>query len=219
MKKRIAWFLLYTSIHAISFEEAQKSEKTHGVLHAMHYYKQLAQEKNPEAMFRLAQIYASGQTVQQSLSTTKAYLEEASNLNHLKSTYFLGKFYLSQKTIYHDPIKAYNLFLQASKASYAPAQNMIGEFLLNGIAIEKDYMLAVKYFEEASKQGWVDAHCNLAFMYASGKGVFPNFGRAHAFAKEGMKEKNEKCLKVWEEYNLKKYPEDKGWKFNFYTKP
>ncbi len=54
---------------------------------------------------------------------------------------------------------------------------MLGQFLVNGVLVEKDYKMAVRYFERASKQELIDAQCNLAFMYASGKGVFPNFGR------------------------------------------
>jgi TPR repeat protein len=77
----------------------------------------------------------------------------------------------------------------------------------------------VEYFEKASKQGYVTAQCNLAMMYASGKGVFPNFGRAHVFAKTGVEQGNPICKKVWEDYNLSKYPEDKSFKLNFYTKP
>ncbi len=53
---------------------------------------------------------------------------------------------------------------------------MLGQFLVNGVLVEKDYKMAVRYFERASKQELIDAQCNLAFMYASGKGVFPNFG-------------------------------------------
>ena len=56
-------------------------------------------------------------------------------------------------------------------------------------------------------------------MYASGLGVFPNFGRAHNFAKTEYKNDNKLCVKIWKDYNLGKYPKDEGWKIGDYNKP
>lgn len=204
---------------AISFEDAKDIEKEYGVMKALSFYKQLAKEKNPDAMLRLAQIYSNGKIIKRSISKSHDLLLEASKLNHNQSTYFLGKLYLSKKTQYYNLTKAYNSFVKAANNNYAPAQNMVGQFLVNGIIVKKDYKMAVRYFERASKQELIDAQCNLAFMYASGKGVFPNFGRAHQFAKKGVSLGNKRCIIVWKDYNLSKYDKDKGWKFNFYTKP
>ncbi len=204
---------------ALSFNEAKNIENSQGVLAALNSYRALADQNDTEAIFRLAMIYANGKEIEQSLSTSKDYLEKGSQLKHNKSTYYLGKLYLSKKSPYYNIKKAFNTFLEAANRNYAPAQNMIGQFLLTGTVIDTDYKKAVSYFEKASQQGDINAHCNLAFMYASGKGVFPNFGRAHQFAKVGLEKKNKRCKKVWEDYNLSKYDKDKGWKFNFYTKP
>ncbi|XPV67546.1 MAG: tetratricopeptide repeat protein [Halarcobacter sp.] len=220
MKKLIFLFLISVNlIFAISFEEAKKIEKEQGVLASLNSYKVLASQNNVNAIFKLALIYANGKEVEQSLIMSKKYLEKGSLLKHNKSSYYLAKLYLSKKTPYYNLAKAFNTFLEAAKRGYAPAQNMIGQFLATGTVVDTDYKKAVEYFEKASKQGYIEAHCNLAFMYASGKGVFPNFGRAHQFAKKGIKVGNKKCQKVWDEYNLAKYDKDKGWKFNFYTKP
>lgn len=219
LRTLLLFSLLLNLIYAISFKEAQDIEKTQGVLASLNTYRALAGQNDVNAIFRLAMIYANGKEIKRSLIMSKKYLEKGSELNHNKSTYYLAKLYLSKKTPYNDLTKAFNTFLKAAKNGYAPAQNMIGQFLATGTVIKTDYKKAVEYFEKASKQGYVEANCNLAFMYASGKGVFPNFGRAHQFAKKGIKQGNKKCQKVWDDYNLEKYDEDKGWKFNFYTKP
>jgi len=218
-KKVFIPFLLVTFLNAMTYEDAERIEKKDGLLKALGSYKSLAKQNNTEAMFRLAQVYSSGKTIQRSLPKTFKLLKKASDLNHHKSTYYLGKLYLSKKSPYYNLTDAYNTFVKSANAGYAPAENMIGQFFANSVVVEKDYKLAVKYFEKASKQGHIDAQCNLSFMYASGKGVFPNFGRAHQFAKKGIELGNKKCIKVWEDYNLAKYSEDKGWKFKFYTKP
>ncbi len=170
-------------------------------------------------MFHLAIIYSKGKHIKKNLSKSKELLEKASKLNHDKSSYYLGKLYLSRKSHYYNLIDAFNSFAKAANNNYAPAQNMIGQFFYKGIVIETDYKKAVSFFEKSSKQGFIDAQCNLSLMYATGRGVFINFGRAHAFAKNGVKQKNKKCLKVWRDYKLYKYKEDKSWKFNSYTKP
>lgn len=219
IKKIIALTLLISSLQAMTFEDAKNVEEEYGILKALSMYKSLAKDDDVKSIFYLAIIYSKNKPFKRNLTKTHDLLQKASQLNYHKATYYLGNLYLSKKSPYYDVKKAYNTFLIAANKNYAPAQNMIGQFLLVGTVVEKDYKLAVKYFEKASKQNYINAQCNLAFMYASGKGVFPNFGRANLFAKEGMKKGNKKCIKVWEEYNLEKYSEDKGWKFNFYTKP
>lgn len=221
MKKCFALLLAFVvSAQAeLTYKDAIQFEKNYGTFKALGLYKSLVNENNPDAMLRLAQIYSSGKTIKRNITKAHELLERASKLNHNKATHYLGKLYLAKKTAYYDVKKAYNSFVKAANNGYAPSQNMVGQFLASGVAVDKDYKLSVLYFERASKQGHVDAHCNLAFMYASGKGVFPNFGRAHNFAKEGLKYDNKKCKKVWDDFNLEKYDNDKGWKFNFYTKP
>ncbi|AXH09283.1 hypothetical protein CP960_02115 [Malaciobacter halophilus] len=219
----IKYFLLITTIFTLSFsltfEQAQKVEKEKGVLEALGYYKDLAQENNTDAIFRLAMIYANGEEIQKNINNAFILLTKGAVLGDKKAGYYLGKLYINKKSPYYDTKKAYNLFLELSNANYTPAHNMMGKILINGVGVDRDYKLAVKYFEKASKAGYTEAHCNLALMYASGKGVFPNFGRAHVFAKEGMKKNHPLCIKVYKDYNLKKYPEDKGFKFDFYTQP
>ena len=113
--------------------------------------------------------------------------------------------------------KAYNLFLDDVKNGNAKSQVMIGRFFLQGNKlVEKDYKKAMYYFELASKQKNIEANCYLAYMYANGKNSLANFGRAHVFAKEGKKQGNKLCIKVWKDFNLDNYPEDKSWKLGYY---
>jgi TPR repeat protein len=218
-KLLLSLFLFIAIANAVTFKEAKEVERKYGVLKALSFYKELAEDNNKKAIFELAKIYFQGREVKKSLILAKKYLERGSNLGDDKSTFFLGKLYLSKKSPYHNLTLSYNTFVKAANNDYAPAQNMIGQFLVNGVGVDKDYKLAVKLFEKAAKQNFIEAQCNLAFMYATGKGVFINLGRAHQFAKKGKELGVKRCEYVWKEYNLKKYPEDKGFKFNFYTTP
>jgi len=133
--------------------------------------------------------------------------------------YELAKQYSSKKSKDYNIKKAYNLLVDNINENHAKSQILIAKFFLIGLAVEKDYEKALYYFKEASKQKEYTANCYIAYIYASGKGVFPNFGRAHVFAKSEYERGNKVCKKVWKDYNLGKYSKDKGWKFGDYNKP
>ncbi|RXK00167.1 hypothetical protein CRU98_03150 [Arcobacter sp. CECT 8986] len=210
---------LFNLCFSITFDEAKQVEQKDGVIKALNLYKELAKQENTEAIHRLAYLYTTGKGVPKNYEYAYVLLLKGATLGDFKCAYDLVKLYMNKDTIYYDEINAYNLLSDLVNAKYAPAENMVGVLYLKGMIVQKDYKKAVTYFERASKQGYALAHCYLAYMYASGKGVFANFGRAHIFAKEGMKHNIRLCEKVYKDYNLKKYPEDKGFKFNFYTKP
>lgn len=187
---------------------------------AIYYYKESAKENNDKAMLQLGKFYYEGMHVKKAYSKAYEYFTQASKKGNHQATYYLGILYSNKRTIYYDLQKAFSLFQSLESNNHAGALNRLGMFYTFGMGVtDKDYKKAVKLYERSSKQGFETAHCNLAYMYASGKGVWQNMGRAHAFAKVGMQNKNEICQNVWRIFNLSKYPEDKGWKFNFYNKP
>lgn len=151
----------------------------------------------------------------------KAYtlLLLAQENKNLDAYYTLGKIYLSKKSNYYNKKKAYNSFVYAANNGHAKSQLFVGRLFLQGLTTQKDYDKALYYFKEASKQKEYKANCYIAYMYASGKGAFPNFGRAHVFAKKEYQKGNKLCIKVWNDYNLAKYPKDKGWNIGNYNKP
>ncbi len=220
MKKILVVLLLISQLlNATSFKEAKALQKSEGTIKAIPLYKTLSDKKNPKAMYELAKIYLKGDGIKK--NTRKAYnlLKKASSLGFNQATYTLAKLYFSKNSPYYDKIRAYNTFIDASEQNHAKAFRMIGKHFLFGIATKKDYEKAVYYFKEASKRKDYEANCYIAYMYASGKGVFPNFGRANIFAKDQYKKGNKFCKKVWDRYNLGKYQKDKGWQIGDYNKP
>jgi len=153
------------------------------------------------------------------LNSTSLKNDSQSNINKIEKRYQLAKLYSSKKTKNYAIKKAYNLLVDNVNENHAKSQLLLGRFLLIGAAVDIDYEKALYYFKEASKQKEYDANCYIAYMYASGKGVFPNFGRAHIFAKSEYKKGNKICQKVWKDFNLGKYPKDKGWNIGDYNKP
>ncbi len=209
--------LLSTLSFSKHFDEKKKTQVEKEK--SFSYYVQLAKERDPEALFKLGKFYYEGRVVKRSYKKALKYLTQSSLLDYQKATYNLGILYSNNKTIYHSYSKAYNIFHDLALEGHAGAQNKIGSFLTFGFGGPIDFKEAVKWFEKSSKQNYIPAQCNLATMYASGMGVFPNFGRAHVFAKKGKELKHPVCLKVWRDFNLGKYKQDKGFKFKFYTQP
>ena len=202
------------------YEVAQFAYNNKEYNKALYYYKESAKEKNDKALLKLGELYYKGEIVEKGYAKAYSYFEQAANLGNLQAKYFMGIMHTNKKTIYYDLQKAFTIFQSLENTNHAGALNRLGMFYTFGFnTVEKDYKKAVKLYERSSKQGFETAHCNLAYMYASGKGVWQNLGRAHAFAKEGVKNKNDICLSVWKVFKLEKYPEDKGWKFNFYNQP
>lgn len=201
---------------------AQEAELHQDFKKAVRYYKKAAFTHNEaQAHYKLGIFYYEGKVVKRNYTQVYRSFSKASLLGHKQAKYNLGVFYANKRTPYFDSKHAYNIFKELAVQGHAAAQNRIGMYLAfaTNNVVEKDYKKAIYWYERSSKQGYESAHCNLAYMYASGKGVWQNMGRAHAFAKEGVQNKNPICVNVWKEFNLKNYPEDKGFKFKFYNKP
>lgn len=220
MKKLVlSLFVLVTLSNAMTFEEVYTIHKVQGTMKALSYYKDLENENNPKAIHELGLIYLKGDGIAKNINKAVEYFTKASELGNLESTYILGKIHLSKSTHHYNLVKAYNNFVEAANKGHAKSQMMIGRFLLMGEIVDKDYEKALHYFKLASKQKEYEANCYIAYMYAAGMGVFPNFGRANAFAKDGFEKKDKLCVKVWNDYNLGKYPKDDGFRIGDYNEP
>ena len=184
---------------------------------AIKLYKEVSRLGDDEATFKLGTIYYNGKGVKRDINKAMEYFEKASQYGHIKAKYNSAIIYGLKQYKFHSYNKAYKLFLDLAQNRYAKAQNKVGQYLLYGLGVEKDYKLAVKWFEQSYfNGGYKPASCNLTLMYASGKGVFVNLGRARELAQEGYDNKISSCVRVYKDFNLQKYDKDKGFKFGFY---
>lgn len=217
--------LVLTTIFTFSFgleliDEARIYQEQGNIKEALDLYKIAASKQNEEAIIELGKIYYQGKVVKRDYKKAYRYFRKAHLLNNTEGSYYFAVLLSNKRSSYLDYEKSFEIFKALADNGNAKAQNRTGMFLAYGIgSIKKDYKKAVKYFEDSAKQKNLSGECNLAVMYASGKGVFPNFGRAHAFAKKGYEKKHPVCVSVWKKYKLYKYPEDKGFQFKSFTKP
>lgn len=217
IKKSLA--LIFLSISLFASSEVELTQEEIKMQEQIKVYEEAALKDDSDAFFELGKIYFEGLYINKDYEKALKYFNASYYLGNINGAYNLALFYMSKKTVYYDEKKALSIFLELARKGHAPSQNRVGMFLTAGVVLDVDYKKAVKWYEASSKQGYVNAQCNLAFMYASGQGVWQNMGRAHAFAKPGFKKGNKLCEKVWEDFSLEKYPEDKGFKFKFYNEP
>lgn len=185
--------------------------------HSFTSLKKEARDGNSEANFKLGIIYFKGDQIKQDLVKAMKYFQRAAVSGHIKAKYNTGVIYANKNYQNFNYKKAFEVFSELSALNHPKSKYKLGIFLLYGLGVDKDYKKAVKLFEEAYfAHKDTTAGCYLALMYASGKGVFPNFGRAREVAQEGFDKKIPICIKVYNDFNLEKYHEDKGFKFGFY---
>jgi TPR repeat protein len=211
--------LLIFNAYANILEDAQEALENKKTTLAIKLYKEAVRQGHDEALFKLGTIYYN-----KNIDLAFNYFKQASDYGNQKATYNMAIIYSQKKYKFHNYIKSYKIYLELAKNIYdktknihAKAQNKVGMAMLYGLGVDKDYKTAVKWFEESYfKNNYKPAACNLALMYASGKGVFPNFGRAQKLAIDGYNNKIPLCVKVYNDFKLHKYKKDKGFKFGFY---
>lgn len=208
---------IFSSLYGnISFDKAKKALEENKIEKAISLYIISARQGNDDANFELGKIYYLNKYKQRDLKKASNYFKKASDYNHIKAKYNLAIIYSQKNFSEHNYKKAYKLFLSLSNQNYANAQYMVGIYLLHGLGIDKDYSLAQKWLEEAYfKNDYKKAACGIAYIYANGLGVIQNLGRARKLS-EPYVDAFKLCKKVFTEFKLYKYQEDKGFKYGYY---
>ena len=207
--------LLISNVLSSQFDLGESELKKGNIQKALKHYRKAVTREDEDALFKLGVFYFKGKYVKKDLRKALDYFKKASSLGHEKAKYNLALIYSFKNTPFHNYRLAYNNFLDLAQNSHAKAQFQVGNFLAYGF-VEKDYKIAVKWYEQSAANGFKLASCSLAYMHANGMGVFPNLGRARVLAQEGFDKNIPLCVKVYKNFNLHKYHEDKGFKFGFY---
>jgi TPR repeat protein len=210
-------FLVYDVVLGSYLDDADKALKQKKTKLAIKFYKLSAKNGNDKALFKLGKIYYNGKYIKKDINLAMNYFKKASYHGHLKAKYNVAIIYGQKRYKKHSYKKSYDIFLELARHHYAKAQNKVGIYLLYGLGVEIDYRLAIKWFEQSYfVNKYLSSACNLAVMYANGYGVLPNFGRARVLAQKGYEKRDPICMKIYQQFNLHKYENDKSFKFGFY---
>ena len=162
--------------------------------------------------------YYKGKSVRKNLDLAMLYFKRAAIYDDPKARYNIASIYANKHYRHYNKTKAFDMFLSLAKEDYPPAQDKVGLAYLYGFVVQKDYSLARKWFEVAYfENNYLQSGCNLAYIYTYGKGVIVNLGRARKVAQKGYNNHIPRCIKVYDDFKLYKYKEDKGFKFGYYA--
>lgn len=141
----------------------------------------LANEGNPEAMYKLAYLYdiGYGDLDRDTLESSRLYLKAAEK-GFIPAQSFIGFRYYRGEGVKKDVNKALKWIQRAAEQGDAKAQNNLGWMLMEGDGVQHDFNKAAYWLNSAAEQGLPVAMSQLADLYKTGKGVECDTTRAEA---------------------------------------
>lgn len=132
---------------------------------ALKLFQQAADQKVPEAMLFMADIYARGIGVAPNLSMARAWHERAARAGSLEGMYLYAVDLSSPgSSLPPDYDKARIWFEQAASAGNAEAMRNLGDFYRNGFGVETSMVDALMWYRLAVKAGSEEAKTGEAFL-------------------------------------------------------
>ena len=170
------------------------------------------------ATYQLGLIYYNGKVVTKNIDKAFLYFNIASSYGNQKAKFNIAMIYSQKKFKNYNPTKAYNIFLELAKQNHIRSQYMVGYSLLKGIGVKYNPKDALKWFEYSYfENNYMPSTCMIAIIYANGFATMQNLGRANNLAQVGIKYNLKQCKYITQEFKLYNYPNDKGFKFGYYS--
>ena len=142
---------------------------------------QRAEKGDVEAQYRLAEMYAEAQGVDQDYAKATQWARKASDQGNAKAQYRLASIIYTGENGQKRQPEALQLFLKSAaglkvlaKEGDADAQSKLGILYARGVGVKKDLEEAAKLFEQAAKADFVKAQVDLGGAYLLGNGVARN---------------------------------------------
>ena len=190
------------------------SSSTNNIKNMILNLKKQIRNGDTNANFKLGVIYYK----KRNLDLAMLYFTRAADYDNKKAKYNIAIIYGNKNFRSYNPKQAFKLYKELAQQDYDKAQIKVALALLHGIGVEKDYQMARQWLERAYfKHNNLEAGCYLAYIYTYGRGVLVNLGRARKLALKGYNKKIHYCRKIYNNFNLYKYKQDKGFKFGYYS--
>jgi len=132
---------------------------------------QLAHAGDPDAQFRLAARYDSGQGVTQSYAEAFKWYRMAADQDHVQAQVNLGLMYQQGQGVPRDDQAALQWLSRAADAGDATALYSLGLMYYHGNGVPQDFSAAIAWYRRAAAKGEPKAMNNLGIIYGLGEGV------------------------------------------------
>lgn len=139
----------------------------------------MAEQGEANAQYQLAQLYRTGNAVEQDDSIAAKWYSLAARQGHASAEANLGAHYALGQGVAQDERIAVELYRRAAAKGHAFAQYNLGLSLSEGKGVAADETSAVKWYTLAAEQGHRSAQSNLGVMFVAGKGVEQDYVQAY----------------------------------------
>lgn len=141
--------------------------------------KTTAETDNPEAQFKLGQLFEFGKGVEQSFEKAMIWYQKSAEAGNTAAQYNLGLLYEHGRGTEKNYTKAAQWYTKASEFDDPWAKTNLAFLYSHGRGVEQSDNVANKLYREAAETGHFQAQYNLAARYASGRGFEPDLIAAH----------------------------------------
>lgn len=157
-------------------EDAQLAWQRGDKSTAFQLWKTEAERNNPEAMWLMGNMYASGDGVRQDLKLAAELYAKAAELNHAESLVSLATLYRTGQGVSQNVGQAAALLYKAAEVEHPIALYDLGQMFLTGEDgnVTEDPWHARQWFRLAAKRGVIMAQYKLAEMYFADTGITPS---------------------------------------------
>lgn len=129
---------------------------------------------DPEAMARLARLYAKGEGVALSYKDAAKWFTAAAEKGNADAQAGLGELHEAGQGVPKDPAKALDYYRKAAANGHAGAQYTLGFLYESGRGVPQDHKEAARWFIKAAEQGEPLSQYDLGQRYIVGLGVPTN---------------------------------------------
>ena len=179
MPSKLLFVLLGTTFFSMSamagLSEAVSAYEKGQYEQALEEFTYLSDEKNPEALYYMGQMYMNGQGVERDGTKAMKYFEEAHALGHTQAQTALARLVFYDDTIENNKEIGLEYLKEAAYNGDAEALYELGEIYQNGNGVDKEYTYAFGYYLMAAMKGDKKAQHRLAFSYLDGRGTTQDF--------------------------------------------
>lgn len=159
---------------AVTNDEAQSAYKKGEFAAAAQMFRELSDNGDLDAKFRLGLMYAKGEGVQKDFSKSVSLISEAADANNVDALMFLASVSLDKR-----PREAFDYWMRAAELGAPFAQANVGRYFQTGAdGVAADAQKAIHWYEKAADAGDSGAMSSLGAIYRAGEGVPVSFKEA-----------------------------------------
>ena len=157
---------------------------------AIREMEKLANIGDPNAQYRMGQLYRDGNLVIPDGIVSGSWFVKAAEQGHTAAQYALGKLCFSRDAEVYDPAQGIHWLEQAAQGGWLCAAYRLGREYLRGKFVQKDIPKAVDFFRQAADGSNPYAQYMLGKLCLMGKGVPEDREQAHYWLTQSAQQGN-----------------------------